>query len=531
MNSNTTAVHSSGPRLLALVCGALPGLFLLLTSTTHLVEGQFVYDVKRLLEVPILFALLLAAAINPALRAAFSGQIGRIPRWVKAVLLAIVLLGVVSALRAATAPMHAMYSLLEVALLSMLVLGVLVIAACRSLAGEVFDRLAVGLLAFTAIAVGIQELLGVAAALQSKLEFFFRISLMHYSWPRFYNQVQSWSLPVLAALPLIWSKSRLDLMRRAWLAGFVCIAGLALHWYIIAMTGGRGVALSLTFALVAGLLVLPASRRLILRWHLPALAAGALLYLGVMALNERVLGQPEAAPAGPAGTAREFKRANPEDWFGKGEDGTRFSEQSLAGRMTWDSSGRMNMWRGSMHDIKSHPWLGNGPMNYACLGPPNRAGHPHNFPLQFAGEWGLPAFLGLLGVLAWCAIALGRSLRNLESEYQARLASMLAIGLLGAGAYSCLSGVLVMPASQVTGVLVGGWLLGLMPDRRTRALCSKKTSWLVLTFAVVLGAATTAFSFHEAAQREYREGLIGPLDQKIPRFWQQGKLCKYLGKL
>ncbi len=515
-------------RYLALVCGALPGLFLLITSTTHLVEGEFVYDVKRLLQLSLMLVLFSAAVLTPALRNAFLAQASRIPGWVLALLGLIIALGVVSSMVNATSGMHLAYSLLEVAMLTLLVVAALVIAACRMVAGETFDQVVITLLAMTAIAVGFQELLGVAAALANDLEFFFRISLMNYSWPRFYNQVQAWTLPVLAALPLIWSRSDSDLMRSRWIQAIVCLVALALNWYVILMTGGRGVALSFAAAFVVCLVLLPAIRRPCLSWHLPGLILGALLFLGVAQLADSTRSDTRWQSSTQPQESKTPEGVNPRDHFEKRDEQSRFARQSMAGRISLDSSGRRGLWRHSLRDIKQHPFLGIGPMNYACTGPLHRAGHPHNFLLQFAGEWGLPATLGLLTAVAVLATSL---LRTLRSQANFAVCGLVATGVISAGMYSQLSGLLIMPASQVAGVLAGGWLIGgiLLPTSNyVRAHSLRRLS--VLTVTTLLCAVIALFAFTEAAQREHRESALPERDQKIPRFWQQGKVCKYFGE-
>jgi putative inorganic carbon (HCO3(-)) transporter len=513
-------------------CGALPGLFLLVTSTTHLVNRQFVYDVKRLLQLCLMLVLFLAAALSPVLRRAFAAQSARIPIWIKAILCLIVALGVVSSINAATSTMHAAYSLLEVALLSMLVLAALVIAACRSVAGELFDQVAITLLALTAIAVGIQEILGVFAALANQLEFYARISLMHFSWPRFYNQVQAWTLPALAALPLIWSGSRSDLLRSRWVQSTVCLAALALNWYVILMTGGRGVAISIVAAVLIALIVLPATRWPILRWHLAGFAIGMLLFMSIAHLSDTTLGMGAADTAAQQQNTRapESSRANSIDEFERPDDGSRFSKQAISGRLSLDSSGRLPMWRDSVRDVHHKPLLGIGPMNYACTGPEFRAGHPHNFLLQFAGEWGLPATLSLLGLLGFITTSLFKNLRVRKGQHWAALGSILACALLAAGAYSLLSGVLVMPASQVSGLLIAGWLMGLIPAARYSGSPGKAATIIVLTSGLIVCGLVTGFSVIEASKREYRETRLEVADNGIPRFWQQGKICKYLDR-
>lgn len=167
-------------------------------------------------------------------------------------------------------------------------------------------------------------------------------------------------------------------------------------------------------------------------------------------------------------------------------------------------------------------------MNYACTGPVSRAAHPHNFVLQFSGEWGLPAAAGLAAVLCMTLFALWKGLvRGHLSDQTKQVAGLLAVGLVAAVGYSLLSGIFIMPASQVAGLLVCGWLMGLIePSNRTGP--SRET---LATTAIVAGllisATVTWFSYQESAQRESRETLMPPRELGLPRYWQLGKLCKY----
>lgn len=522
--------YSTSQRILAIACGALPGLFLLVTSTTFLVQGQFVYDVKRILQLCLLIALFMAATLNPGLRLAFAGQLSRIPRWLGLLLGLIITLGFVSSIVSATSLQLAVNSLLEVALLSLLVIAALIIAACRVVAGKLFDQVTITVLALAAIAVGIQELLGVTAALLNQLEYFSRISLMFFSWPRFYNQVQAWTLPALGLLPLIWSRSGSELMRSTWFQAVVCLLALTLHWYIILMTGGRGVAISLLVTFMVCLVLLPAIRRATLHWHLPGILLGALLFLAIEQTNHQVQSTRNASAVPVAGesTQSDPTIAAEQKQTTTGEN--QFSSQSMSGRLSLNSSGRLPLWKDSLGYIKEHPLLGIGPMNFACTGPEYRAGHPHNFALQFAAEWGLLAALGLMLIVIYLARATWHSLKKHLDNYETRLGSLLATGVFAAGVYSFLSGVLVMPASQVMGLLIGGWLLGVIPGDKVIRRVNVRNAALILISVLTISGAVTAFSFSELGKREYRETIIAPLDRAVPRYWQQGKQCKYLDK-
>jgi hypothetical protein len=554
---------SSRPaRALALLIPFAIGAGLLLTSTVALHETAWKFDVKRLLELwllPLLFGLVL---LQPALRQAFRRQLQRTPRWLGSTLLAVLALGMVSAAYNAGSAMGLAYSLADVALLALLTAGVFALAACREVAGVNFDRVALLFLAVLGVAVGLQELLGVLAAWSAGLEFHPRIALMHFSWPRFYNQMQSWSMPALAALPLLFPGKPL--------ARLLCVATLALNWYVVIATGGRGTMLAVGLAVPLLLLLLPAGRRQLATNHAAGLLAGVLIYAAV-ALGHAQLPEP-AAGAAAASPARPDAAAIQE----MGDSSGDFMEP-LTGMRVTTSSGRIRMWRDSLRYVAGHSWLGIGPMNYACKGPTYRAGHPHSFPLQLLSEWGIPAAALLFISVAFIAWRLLLRLRvmQLEPGPLTPLAGAVSTGVLAAAIHACLSGVLVMPASQVTGLLLGGWLLGLMnggtqgvrvnfpvdPEPQSnghsrknysdpgRASVSGKiysdpgpagvsgtiysdpgrasplTLGVLLT-ALALSSALLVFGQREFAVQDVRLEQTPLMDRLIPRFWQNGKACE-----
>ena len=84
-----------------------------------------------------------------------------------------------------------------------------------------------------------------------------------------------------------------------------------------------------------------------------------------------------------------------------------------------------------------------------------------------------------------------------------------------------------MPASQVMALLMGGWLLGISSPVQNAEGEKLRASAIILSVFIVISGTITVFSIHELGQREYRESLIPTMDQGIPRYWQQGKQCKY----
>jgi len=232
-------------RLAALSIPALLLLYLLLTSTWSPMPSMAVFDGKRLLEVHLLAAISVLVLTLGSIRSATLKQLARIPLWVRLGLTSIVLLGVVSSL---IRP-HPAYGLAETGLFALLIFGALATAASRSLAGAAFDRLALGGIALLGLAVSLQELAGILANWSLGTEYSFESMLVNFSHPRFYNQLQTWSMPLLAALPAVFPGRKG--MR------FVAVGLLALQWCLLLISGGRGSMLSIVAAMAVTAWLIP----------------------------------------------------------------------------------------------------------------------------------------------------------------------------------------------------------------------------------------------------------------------------------
>jgi hypothetical protein len=503
--------------LISLAVAALFGGYLLLTSTTDpLPFIYWRYDAKRILQFGLLFLLFLAPAVNGRIRLEFGHSLATIPVWMKITLLCVFTWGTLSVLVNARSPMQGLNSFSEVALLSALVLGVFVIAACRRTAGRPFDRIAIGLIALTGLTVGIQELIGVIAAQNAGVDFNFRISLLHFSWPRFYNQVQSWTVPALIALPMLFSRYRL--------VPVLCAVVLGLHWYVMIMGGARGSVVSLIAASAFAVVFFPSIRGRLLRWQMTGLVLGLLIYSVVLYSFESERGDPNPAPANTGIESPRTHQPGAETRDSDSAGGaSSFLKQSLGKSMT-SSAGRIGWWLATLEDTRDNPMLGIGPMNYVCTSP-RWFGHPHNFPLQLAAEWGAPIALTVSVIFLYLLVSVSRDVRRRRFRIPGDnlYAGLLLTGILAAACHACLSGVMVMPASQVTGVLICGILAGLYPGHSGKTAPARWQSayipGLVLCmFLLILGS-------HELKTMQQREPLLSPGEAMWPRIWQDSKVC------
>lgn len=103
------------------------------------------------------------------------------------------------------------------------------------------------------------------------------------------------------------------------------------------------------------------------------------------------------------------------------------------------SSGRAELWRESIQLIKQRPWLGYGESEFRYIADAahGNLGHPHNAPLQFAVQWGVPAailLVGMIAVLTWKATLATRQHRAL-SPFWLALVALLAYSLIDGAFY------------------------------------------------------------------------------------------------
>lgn len=127
------------------------------------------------------------------------------------------------------------------------------------------------------------------------------------------------------------------------------------------------------------------------------------------------------------------------------------------------ASGRGILWHRALDLILQHPLLGTGPMHFAHNASDLHIGaHPHDWIMQIASEWGIPAFLCLSACLAHAGRALlrvGAGLVPADRLNQAICNALVA----GGGAIlvdGLVSGLFVMPQSQLAIALYLGCAIG-----------------------------------------------------------------------
>ncbi len=478
-----TSRHNAG-----LLIPLLLGIYLVGTSGFSLLPEVGVFNGKRILELLLLLLILSVTVLNSRLRVSFRQLLGTLPRWAVYSLVLAGLAGTLSSLRFP----HPGYGLLEVAMPVLMVLAVFATAAARRICSDSFDRMALLIVVALGLVAAITELMGLFASWMMGLEYQYNYMLVRFFHPRFYNQLQTFSIPLIAALPFIFGSSRK--------LKVIAVTLIGLQWCLVLISGGRGTTVSLVAAFTLSALLFPSNRRVWLGIHASGLILGVALFFSVLGFNQSV---------------------NPE--------GEQFVSQSI-GRPMAHTSGRTYMWNVGWHQALEQPLLGAGPARFDCELNPAVAAHPHSFPVKLLAEWGFPAFVLVIAVCLWLGWRLVVKCRQ-EQDGQASsdiLVAMLGCSIMAATVHSLVSGVLIMPASQVMTILIGGWALGRLNVAAMQTQASQLATVLTLAAGWVLAVSVGVFSIHEYQKMDLRIHHPDRPAIREPRYWVHGHACNYV---
>jgi putative inorganic carbon (HCO3(-)) transporter len=210
-------------------------------------------------------------------------------------------------------------------------------------------------------------------------------------------------------------------------------------------------------------------------------------------------------------------------WIGLGES---FEKRTLD--QLFSGSNRELLIRSSLQAIGSAPLLGIGPMQFAAI-PKVWAAHPHNWVLQLASEWGLPAALlaivGTIGLFRQFVSQLRTETATAEPEglLTAFLCSTVAL------VYGLVDGSLVMPVSQSAAAMGFGAWLGTMRASGSTARTGSG-GWRTASLLALLSAAAavhlgsfTVRTEEPATALERGEHFL-TTHALWPRYWSEGFL-------
>lgn len=454
---------------LVVLIGLLPAL--------RVVPGLNPFDGQRVIELAVLTGLGLWAGVSGA-GAELWFRIERPARWG---VLAVLGLGAVSAV---TAPLPGA-AVLEVIHLALVAVGALVLAeGLRKMGSGATPVVVASVVLGSALALA-GALVAYAMHLAGVGTPLFPHAGLVFTHVRHFNQIQTWTLPLLA-LPVLAARSRT--MRAL---AFGLLAG---SWMLLLASGGRASLLGMLAGMVGVAVLLGRRAWPWVRVQAGGAAVGGVLY-GVLF----------------------FVVAH--------------ETEGIASRIGGGMSDRDRLWAVALDAIRDHPWLGVGPMHYAYRMPINASAHPHNQPLQWASEWGLPAALLLMGMVGWAA---WKGLKRMRAEHDAqRMPVAVALGAvwIGVAVVALFDGIFVMPVSQLFAVLIGGWTLAWAAQGSESPPKPKQVArWrgaCAMLAAALLAAAWPGVAHLQARNDAYQACLASGAETAgglYPRFWQVGYL-------
>jgi O-antigen ligase len=316
---------------------------------------------------------------------------------------------------------------------------------------------------------------------------------------RFFNHVQTALLPLFVLL--CCPPPGRDRFRPLWL-------GITSYWWMaLFATTGRGTLVGIATGCVVAAVVLRRRAIPYVRAVLLTLALGLVAYFVFLV-------------AIPALT---------------GAQGMRAFSYAVERTAANPASSRTILWHRAIGLAAEHPWLGAGPMHFAHHANDLHIGaHPHDWVLQIASEWGLPALGALLAAIVLGLRALlraGKRVADADGPNQATFAALLvaAVAILVDG---LVSGLFVMPQSQLAIALyLGcaiGWVRSTLPAAAAPA-ARYPARWRggIAIVLVIAAMAATAAVWPEALARighqplTPAEALANGYDH-LPRLWDTG---------
>ncbi len=188
------------------------------------------------------------------------------------------------------------------------------------------------------------------------------------------------------------------------------------------------------------------------------------------------------------------------------------------------------LWGRCFELIAAHPVLGVGPMHFAHVGTDLRvASHPHNWFLQLAAEWGIPAALCASAAITAGAHRIARCMprQACGDAVPQVIGSMLIVTGTAIVVDGLVSGNIVMPVSQLYIVLYLGCAAGWVASHAPVAPLSRPVR---LGLAAALGAAAVLVLLGVSLDAHLIPGSVehfGMLFEHVrhfqPRFWLDGR--------
>ncbi|MDC0535726.1 O-antigen ligase family protein [Francisellaceae bacterium] len=230
----------------------------------------------------------------------------------------------------------------------------------------------------------------------------------HFINIRFFNQFQSWILPILT-LAFFYFHNHPRIKKLAFIA-------LCLFWYLAIVSESRAFILEYIILIPIIFLIDRKNAFKYIKYTLLTLVIGYIIYL----ISQELL----------------ISSIN----------------KTLIERELLQDQGRKLHWTLAYNAFKSSPVIGIGPLQYPTyiVNITTKNAHPHNIYLQVLAEYGLVGFSCFMFILTYCAYKFIRFCCRNKSMINLLILASLICGFTHAG----LSGVFVMPLSQLTAVII-----------------------------------------------------------------------------
>jgi O-antigen ligase len=305
---------------------------------------------------------------------------------------------------------------------------------------------------------------------------------------RFFNQFQVWTLPLLTLVYILkpfglnnWNK--------------ITAVMISCWWMLLFLSAGRGALLASLFAMLVTAYIYKQYSIKFIRSHITFAISGFLLLQLLFVVIPQIL----------------------------------YSESSLAALIRTDSPGRIILWAQASAMINEHPLLGIGPMHFAWYPNGISAGHPHNSILQWAVEWGVPSVILMLfmfshGLFYWLKRFNSSTIIDFSNEDSQITIALFCAALSGLG-LSLVSGVIVMPMSQIMMVIIIGLMMGFYENfNKGQVLVSVRESLLWKAFylcSLVLLLISVWPSLSVRLEDDFVPD-VSCIETTGPRFWRIG---------
>jgi len=455
----------------------------------------FFYNGKRIAEISLILLVLIMLSVSSAIQKNFIQSLTIFDKKSLALWLIILGMGGISAFLSAS-PRNA---LIEIITLFSLPLIALQCGPAWRLFPKILPWLSLALL-FSFSLLEVKFFSYYCAFLMADFPFSIHNFFFNFAHPRFFNQYQIWTMPLLSAVLLMDH----DLFKQKKVRVFIWSVAVV-WWMIFFVSGGRGVIVAVIASAVFTYILFRENSKAFLKLTLFLGGAGFLLFQALFHVIPYLLASDSLAD-----TASLFA-------------------QSLEIRMT--SSHRLTyVWPKAIEYMTKNPWFGVGPMHYAWY-PNKEVAHPHSSVLQLAAEWGLPVLMLSIVLFyrtfqAWISRFNRHTLIEQNGDYKLAVIS-LNFALCSALILSLLSGVIVMPMSHLMGVFVLSLALAIY--QKTSLVIEDfnfKHNWtMTFIFAFI------AISYFWLLVPELMPRLIDPAFQSEnkydvvgPRFWFRGDI-------